>query len=264
MRLTSLLIAGAVALAALLPGAASAEAPALDDAKVQTLLARMDARRKAVGDYTSQAFIEQKEKDKNDLVYEAMIYRRDEDERFMILFTQPRAEAGKGYLRIERNLWMYDPTTGKWERRTERERIGGTDSRRADFDPIDLSTDFKASFVGVDTLGRFDTWHIKLEAKPGVDVAYPVLEIWVDAESENVLKQQERALSGRLMRTLYFPKWSKVFSEAKGGDVHFPLEIRIYDEVEKGNRTTIVFKQVALKALPPNMFTKAWLESKSR
>lgn len=239
-------------------------ADTLSPEQLSALLTRMDARRKSVGDYTSLAFIEQKERDKNDLVYEAMIYRRDEDERFMILFTKPRAEAGKGYLRIERNLWMYDPNTGKWERRTERERIGGTDSRRADFDPVDLAKDFDATLKGVESLGRFKTWHLRLKAKPGVDVAYPILEIWVDMESENTLKQQERALSDRLMRTVYYPKWSKVFSEAKGAEVHYPLEIRIYDEVEKGNRTTIVFKQVALKPLPGNMFTKAWLESKSR
>ncbi|MFN3199377.1 MAG: outer membrane lipoprotein-sorting protein [Bradymonadia bacterium] len=250
------------------PAKADGQAPAQDEAlgaeQLQALLVRMDERRRSVGDYASLAFIEQKEKNKNDLVYEAMIYRRDEDERFMILFTNPRAEAGKGYLRIERNLWMYDPNTGKWERRTERERIGGTDSRRADFDVVDLSKDFNATYMGTETLGRFKTWHIKLEAKAGVDVAYPVIEVWVDAESENTLKQQERALSGRLMRTLYYPKWSKVFSETKGAEVHYPLEIRIYDEVEKGNRTTIAFKQVALKPLPANMFTKAWLESKSR
>ena len=24
-------------------------------------------------------------------------------------------QAGKGYLRLDRNLFMYDPTTGKWE-----------------------------------------------------------------------------------------------------------------------------------------------------
>ena len=60
-----------------------------------------------------------------------------------------------------------------------------------------------------------------------MDVAYPVVKLWVDKATGNVLKRQEFALSGRLMRTLYYPKWKKLFSESKkrrrlvpGGDPH--------------------------------------------
>ena len=47
----------------------------------------------------------------------------------------------------------------KWERRAERERIAGTDSRRA-------------------------------------DVAYPILRLWLDEPTTNVLRRQELALRG--------------------------------------------------------------------
>ena len=98
-----------------------------------------------------------------------------------------------------------------------------------------------------------------------MDVAYPVVKLWVDKATGNVLKRQEFALSGRLMRTLYYPKWKKLFSESKGADVWYPEEIRIYDEVEKANSTTVVLiKNVDLRPLQANIFTKAWLESKSR
>ena len=86
----------------------------------------------------------------------------------------------------------------------------------------------------------------------------------MDKETSNILKRQEFALSKRLMRTSYFPKWMKVFSESKKADVWFPQEMRFYDEVEKANSTVIVVKNVALQALEENIFTKAWLESKSR
>ena len=66
------------------------------------------------------------------------------------------------------------------------------------------------------------------------------------------------------MRTSYYPKWEKLHSPSKGADVYFPKEIRIFDEVEKGNQTLIVMQKVDLSALEANMFTKAWLESKSR
>jgi len=97
-----------------------------------------------------------------------------------------------------------------------------------------------------------------------VDVAFPVVRLWVDQATTNVLKRQELALSGRLMRTTLQPRWRKIFSESKKGDVWYPEEIRIYDEIEKGNSTIILIKQIDLRALEANLFTKAWLESRSR
>jgi hypothetical protein len=105
---------------------------------------------------------------------------------------------------------------------------------------------------------------VLLQAKPGVDVAFPKIRLWIDRANGNVLKRQEMALSGRLMRTSYYPRWKKVYSESKKGDVWFPEEMRFYDEIEKENSTLILIKQIDLRPLSANLFTKAWLESKSR
>ena len=228
------------------------------------LLGELDDRQRNGGDYKSLAYIEQKEKDKADVVREMVIFRRDADDRLMFLFTKPKSEEGKGYLRIEKNLWSYDPTTGKWDRTTDRERIGGTNSRRSDFDESRLALEFDPKFEGEEKLGKFDAWRITLDAKPGVDVAYPQVKLWVDKATHNILKRQEFAASGKLARTAYYPKWQKLFSETKKSDVWFPGEIRIFDEIEKSNSTLVLMKSVDLSALDSNMFTKAWLESKSR
>ena len=118
--------------------------------------------------------------------------------------------------------------------------------------------------MGEEKLGAFASYHLELTAKPDIDVAYPLLHLWVDKTTHNTLKRQEYALSGRLMRTSYYPKWNKLYSEDKKAEVYFPHEIRMFDEVEKGNSTTVVIRQVELKKLDLNIFTKAWLESKSR
>lgn len=243
---------------------AARPALALDQAETDKLVKALDERQRNSGDYKSLVYIERKERNKNDVIYEAAIYRRDATDRLVILFQKPKEEAGKGYLRIDKNLFMYDPTVGKWERRTERERIGGTDSRRNDFDESRLAEEYTAKWVGEEKLGQFEVNHLKLTAKEGVDVAFPVLELWLDKATGNLLKQQELALSGKLMRTSYYPKWNKQFSPSKGTEIYFPAEIRIFDEVEKGNRTTVVMRKVELDKLDDSIFTKAWLEAKSR
>lgn len=236
----------------------------LSDEQMLALLKKVDDRQRNNGDYKTIAYVQQKEKDKNDRVFQMVIYRRDEDDKLMLLFLKPKSEAGKGYLRLDKNLFLYDPSTGKWDRRTERERIGGTDSRRADFDESRLAEEYSPSYIAEEKLGKFSVHRMKLKARPKADVGYPIVEAWIDQATGNLLKLQQFALSGKLMRTTYYPKWKKKFSESKGAMVYFPQEIRIFDEIQKGNRTTVVLKNVDFRALDKNMFTKAWLESKSR
>jgi hypothetical protein len=228
------------------------------------LLKVVDDRQRNQGDWRSFSYIEQKEKDKVAVVYEAFVFRRSADRQFMILFTKPKASQGQGYLRVGENLWFYDPSVGKWERRTERERIGGTNSRRSDFDESRLAEEYEPEDAGQEKLGAYDAQVMKLVGKAGLDLAFPVMKLWVDKTTKNVLKRQEFALSGRLLRTSYYPKWQKVYSPSRQADVWYPQEIRLYDEIEKENSTLILVKSVDLKPLESNLFTKAWLESKSR
>jgi outer membrane lipoprotein-sorting protein len=252
------------ALAALLLLAAAPAARAMTDAELGKIVATIDERQRNSGDWKALCYMEAKEKGKTDVVYELLVYRRDADDKQMFLFTQPKAEAGKGYLRLDKNLWLYDPSVGRWERRTERERIGGTDTRRGDLDESRLVEEYDARYEGEAKLGVFDVHKIVLTVKPGVDVAFPQLRMWVDKATLNVLKREELALSGKLMRTNYYPRWKKIYSESKKAEVWFPEEMRIFDEIEKGNSTLILIKEVDLRPLEANLFTKAWLESKSR
>jgi outer membrane lipoprotein-sorting protein len=258
MRKTLILIAALLATLG-----ARAEA-ALSKDQLIAILKVVDERQKNQGDWRSNVYIEQKEKGKVDTVYDATVMRRSEDQKFIILFNKPKAQQGQGYLRIDKNLWFYDPSVGKWERRTERERIGGTNSRRSDFDESRLAQEYEPADNGEEKLGAYTAQVMTLTGKPGLDLAFPVIKLWVDKDTKNVLKRQEFALSGRLLRTSYYPKWKKIFSESKKADIWYPQELRFYDEVEKANSTLILIQTVDLRPLEANIFTKAWLESQSR
>jgi len=232
--------------------------------KALAILRTVDERQRNNGDYKAVVFMEQKERDKLDVVYELVTYRRSADQKLILLFLKPKSEQGKGYLRTEKNLWMYDPSVGRWERRTEREKIAGTGSRRQDFDESHLSEEYVPEYEAQEKLGVFSVHKMKLTAKEGVDVAFPVMRVWIDVATNNLLMSKELALSGKLMRTSYYSKWQKVFSESKKADVWYAQDIRFYDEIDKANSTTLMVKSLDLKPLDENLFTKAWLESKSR
>ena len=236
----------------------------LSTAEMVALLKTIDQNQANSGDYRIKAYMEQKDGKSGITAYELSIYRRDDDDQLMMLFEKPTTEAGKGYLRIDKNLFIYDPTVGRWERRTEREGIGGTGSRGADFDRSRWASQFDPEYVADTKLGKFSVHHLRLRAKEGVDVPYPTVELWIDQQTGHVLKSQDRALSNRLVRTSYYPEWASFESPSKGTRVFFPKRIHIFDEIEKQNQTQVVFKEVDGQALPKNIFTKAWLESQSR
>jgi|JI8StandDraft_1071087.scaffolds.fasta_scaffold56825_2 hypothetical protein len=238
--------------------------PELTQAQADEIVKLVDDRQRNSGDYKSLVFVKETEKNKEPRLFQAMVYRRDGDDKFMILFTKPKEEAGKAYLKIDKNLWNYDPGTGKWERRTEREKLAGTNSRRSDFDESRLTEEYTTKYEGADKLGAYKVYKFKLSVKEGVDVAYPVLNLWVDQADKNILKREEYALSGKLMRSSFYPKWNKKYSESKKADVWIPEEIRIFDQLEKGNTTIVLIKETDLGKLEENMFTKAWIESKSK
>jgi len=251
----------------------SVKALALSEDETKKLVGVIDEKQRNTGDYASIVVIEQWEKSKVPnakepyelkKAFEARTYRRDADDQLIILFSKPKAEAGKGYFRKEKTLLLYEPALGKWERQTERASIAGTGSRRDDFDESRLVEEYTAKWVTDEKLGKYNVHRIKLNAKPGADVAAPILDLWIDDASQNILKREEAALSGKLMRRTLYPAWEKMFSKSKGADVYVPKEMYVYDLLEDEKLTKIRLQNVNLDPLEKNMFTKAWIESQSR
>ena len=240
----------------------TAIAAPLPEGEAQKLLEEVDRRRNGTGDYHARVYLERAEQDRSTRAFRLSVYRRAEDRKLVLLFLEPRSEAGKGYLRIENNLFAYDPNVGRWERRTVRERISGTDSRTVDFEDSRLALDYTARSAADEVLGRFQTARLELIAREGADVPFPAAHAWIDRASGNLLKLREHGASGKAIRTSFYPRWET--RTVKARSVVVPMELRVVDEVDKGNRTLVTIEDVDLSPLPTDMFSKAWLESRSR
>jgi hypothetical protein len=251
-----------VSLFVLLASAQAFAAEPMSQEQVNTLMKELDDRTHFEGDYKAVALAHSKNREKGESVQKMAIYRRDADDRLMLLFLQPKADAGKGYLMIDKNFFSYEPSTGSWTRVSD-ERVGGSALNRANFDGFNFSGRYDGEFVAYEKLGKFDVARIKLTAKEGADADEDVVELWVEKTSNNVLKQKDYALSGRLLRTTYRTNYQK-FSDATGKMQYVPMKSIVKDEVEVGNKTTMVLEQIDTDPLAANIFTKAWLESKSR
>lgn len=248
-----------LAIGAALPAAA---AERMTGEALSAYVKKVDDRANKMGEMQHVNYLQDKGPD-GTLMRHANVYVRDGGEQFLMLFTQPSNLAGSGYLLIGRNIWLYDHKVGKWERRTMRERLGGSGARYRDLGSFALAKDYEATDEGVDMLGKRQTRKLLFKAKEGAEVDYPVLRIWFDQNHDRV-KEESFALSGKLLRTTYITKRAKAVHPGTGEELLVPTEVRAFDELEKGRETVITFPKYDFSPLDPNIFTKAWVEGQTR
>jgi len=256
---------GLAALGLMLAVPGVARAADLSKDEVEQVLRLADEQRSNDGDFKAVIALRHHRRSGPPVNQELLVYRRDSQKRMVLLFTKPKVDAGRGYLETEHNVFFYDPSVGRWERHSLRDRVNGTDARTEDFSQPPMSESYSVAYEGSDELGKAKvaTRRLKLTAKPGVEVAFPTVKLWIDKNACPV-KREDYALSGKLIRTSYSTQWKKVFSSSKKGDFWYPEKMVIYDELEQPNKTEITFLGIDLDPLEPNIFTKAWLESRSR
>lgn len=217
-------------------------------------------------DITAKVKIVQRKPDQGDKVFESVYYRRDSDDAFLIVMTAPDNEKGNGYLRVGDNMWMYRRNTRSFQMMNRDQSIAGTDANAGDFEKRKFTELYEPAvddqgneILAAETLGKAEIPVYRLEVNATVkDVEYPKVIFWVRQDNYLTMKQESYALSGTLMETAYFPKWTTV--EGK----YIPLNMIFVDEFEQGNRSMMELSGISLQAIDDTIFTKAYLENLSK
>jgi outer membrane lipoprotein-sorting protein len=184
-------------------------------------------------------------------------FRRDGEDKFLMLFQEPESKKGQGHLRIDDNMWMYDPQSRKFTHISLKESFDGTDAKNSDFKRSSLSEDFDVLSWEEGKLGKFDVWIIDLEASND-EVAYPYMKVWIDKKTSLRLKSEDYSLNKRLMRTSLFPNYTKV------GNSYAPTRMIFTDKLIENKKTQITMTGISIEDLPDSVFTKAYVERVSR
>lgn len=195
--------------------------------------------------------------------YESVYYRRDSDNSFLIIFTAPESEKGNGYLKQGDNFWVYRRNTRQFQKINRDESITGTDAKAEDFEDKKLIDLYKPALEGgkekiIETkLGDIPVYQFSVEAKTE-DVSYPKRTYWVRQDNFLPLKIQSYSLSGTLMQTAYFLKYTQIQGK------YLWIKGIFIDEFEKGNKTMVEVKEISIKKIADYVFTKAYLENLSK
>ena len=232
----------------------SASLGALDDPDFEQILADVDDLANFDStDFSAVYTIISERPNEDREVVQARLFRRDENEMFLLLILQPEIQRGQGYLKIDENVWFYDPESRKFERTTVRETIQNSDAQSADLDSRSFSEDYEVESWKEGTLGPFSVFIVDLRAK-SPDVPYDQVSLWIGVEDSIVLKEEDFSVNGRLLRTVFIPRYERV------GTKVIPKQILIVDEINEGELTQITMNDATTQDIPDSVFSKAYLE----
>jgi len=235
------------------PSLATAQAPA----DFEELLAAIDTNSLFPDDMTATVTLEEKDPQEGDETSRVRMFRRDDDDKFLLLFERPEVQLGQGYLNIDDGLWFYDPESRQFTYTSIGESFGGSDARNSDFQASSLAEDYDVISSEEGTLGNFGVWILDLEATND-EVTYPFRKVWVTKEPNLILKSEDYSLTERLLRTSYFPSY------AKAGDSFIADEQLYVDALVENKQTRVLVEDISTAEIPDNVFTKAYVERVNR
>ncbi len=262
-RTAMLLTAAAVmAMLAAGPGAPSAAAGTIDSRAILEPIDDLVSYQE--NDFSAEYTITQERPGEGRNVTKAYMFRRDSQNKYLILIREPADERGKGYLRLDDVLWLYDPADRRFSSTSPRDRFQNTNARNSDFTQSTLADDYEIVGQSEEQLGAYETRVYDMEATHD-DVTFPKMRLWVD-ENDLVRKYEDYSLSGELMRTTAIPSYRRL------GEQFVPVEIVIVDalagrEIDgrfRNERTIISIDRPSLGELPDRVFTRSYLEQVSR
>ena len=215
-------------------------------------------------DFSAEYTVTQEKPGQGASATKAAVFRRDREDKFVILILEPPVDKGKGYLKIGDTLWVYDPVSRRFNVTSARNRFQNSNARNSDFTTSTLARDYRIVGRSEQRLGAYNTRVYELEAIHS-EVTFPFMKIWVD-ENNLVRKFEDYSLARQLLRTTAIPTYQRVADRFV--PVHIvivdALQGRTVDGVFRNERTIIAVAKPTLSRLPDLVFTQAYLERVSR
>ncbi|MEJ5273921.1 MAG: outer membrane lipoprotein-sorting protein [Spirochaetota bacterium] len=231
-----------------------------NDPKAEQIITKMESITNIENtDVTATILFLQQKTGEPDKIYKARYYRRDKDNAFVIIFLEPDSEKGKGYLRLEDNLYMYMPSTREFIHKNRKENVGSTDAKAEDFEKKKTLDLYYVKMLPNAVVNKSDCYVIELTAKQA-DVSYPIQKWYIRVSDYLTMKQEAFSLSGTLMQVSYYIKYIPI----KGGKM-FLTKFMTENKIES-SRTWVTVDEASLsfEPIPDYVFTKAFLEQQSK
>ncbi len=109
-------------------------------------------------DFSCNAVIVTDKPGKDREVVKVKFFRRDKDDKFLVVTLEPDVNKGEGILKYDDNIWFYDPNTRDFSHTSLKDRFGDSGANNEDFSSRSLSQDYRVSVGKEDMLGKIPVY----------------------------------------------------------------------------------------------------------
>ncbi|MGI9256044.1 MAG: outer membrane lipoprotein-sorting protein [Salinispira sp.] len=208
-------------------------------------------------DFTAEYTIVSDKPEEERSVTKVRFFRRDREDKFLILIVDPLLRRGQGYLSVDDTAWSYDPESREFSIFNLSDNFEDTESRNSDFAETSLVDDYEADSYEEAMLGKYPVYVLDLKAVTDT-VTFPRIRYWVRKDNYLPLKEENYSLSDRLVRTVYYPTYGRY------GDYFIPTKILQVDNLSPGEQSEITVRGVSFNSIPDTVFTQSYLEQVNR
>jgi len=204
------------------------------------------------GDFTATLSMVSHDPEAGTKVSKVTHFRRDEQNKFLVLIQEPEAERGQGTLQVDNNVWAYDPQSRQFTHSSLKDSFAG-DTHNSDFKKSSYFEDYTVTSGMEGKLGNFGCWILTMKGNND-EVTYSSEKMWVSKDTRLPMKVEGYSLTGVLLRTTYTYSWTKV------DDKFYPTKVLYIDALTKSKYTEVTLTNMSRENLPDDVYTKAFLE----
>ncbi len=180
------------------------------------------------------------------------------DQKSFTEFLAPAREKGTKMLKLDKQLWIYSPTTDRIMQISGhmlRQSVMGSDMSYEDMmNDTPLLERYKAEVTGEESVDNRKCWVVTLTAIKE-DVNYYSQKIWVDQERYVPLKMDLFAKSGKLLKRTLLSDVQKIQGR------WFPKTMVYKDMLKEGKGTKMIIEEIRFDAtIPTSIFNKGNLK----
>ncbi len=172
----------------------------------------------------------------------------------LIVITGPEREKGQAFLLVKNKIWMYSPKINSVIKlgasMISQNWMGSDFSNDELIYQGSIVKDYYYQIKGTDTLDNRKCWIIQLDPKPGAQVAWGKVLMWIDQKDYLILKTQFFDEDGYLTKTEIATDIKKM-----NGRI-IPTKYIVFTADAPGNKTELTIKDIKFNVnIPQNFFT---------
>lgn len=176
----------------------------------------------------------------------------------LMYITKPVRDKGTTYLKRYKEIWYYLPSIErniKMPPSMMNQSWMGTDLSNDDLvKKTSLSKDFEHNFLGEETIDGHTCYHIKLIPHENADVIWGKIELWIENNHYNVMKQQSFDEDMELVNTMTASNIQEMSGET------IPLKMEFFPADKPQQKTLMEYISIEFNVkIPTHYFTTQYM-----